>query len=387
MRARPLRKKRVSRPRGSELALAVFAHEIRTSLTGILALGELLATSGLAEREARWAEGIKNSAEHLAALINLTIDSVHVDAKGLVLRPESFSLRQLGEALAAALAARAEAKDLHSSAMIADGLPDHVSGDAVRLRAAVENLIDNAVKFTGTGSVTLEMSAKPQARGRILVTFTVNDSGIGLEPAEIKRLFKPFTQANENIALRYGGSGLGLAFVKRVAQAMGGNLKVSSAAGKGSRFIMTAVVKKSAAPAEQNARPGGSPKPGGRALKILCAEDNPYGRVVINTILKGLGHRADFAGSSETAVQAVARGGYDLVLMDVMLGESSGIEAARSIRSLPPPAGQVPVIGISGRAAPADEAKARAAGMNGYLTKPVSPHRLAALIAKVTTEP
>ncbi len=382
-RSKPLRKKRVSKTRRPELALAVFAHEIRTSLTGILALGELLATSGLDEREAGWAAGIKNSAEHLAALINLTIDSVNAETRRLVLRQEIFSLRRLGETLAASLAARAEAKDLRSSAVIADGLPGHVSGDAVRLRAAVENLIDNAVKFTDTGIVTLDMAAKPQARGRIVVTFIVSDSGIGLKPGEIKRLFKPFTQANEDIALRYGGAGLGLAFVKRVARTMGGDLKVTSKVGKGSRFVMTAVVAKSAAALKQTGRLSESLNLGGPSLKILCAEDNPYGRVVINAILNELGHRTDFVESSEAAVQAVARGGYDLVLMDVMLGDTSGIEATHSIRTLPPPAGQVPVIGISGRGGPGDEEKGLAAGMNGYLTKPVSPHRLAALIAEV----
>lgn len=378
-----MRKKRVSKTRGPALALAVFAHEIRTSLTGILALSELLATSGLDEREAGWAAGVKNSAEHLAALINLTIDSVKAESGRLLLRQEVFSLRHLGETLAASLAARAEAKDLRSSAVIADGVPEYVSGDAVRLRAAVENLIDNAVKFTDTGAVTLEVAAKPQARGRTLVTFTVSDSGIGLKPAEVKRLFRPFTQANEDIAMRYGGAGLGLAFVKRVARAMGGDLKVTSKAGKGSRFVMTALVTKSVAPQRTGGR-GESLNPAGcTPLKVLCVEDNPYGRVVINAILNELGHSTDFVGSSEAAVQAVARGGYDLVLMDVMLGDTSGIEATRSIRTLPPPAGQVAVIGISGRGARADEEQGRAAGMNGYLTKPISPHQLALTIAEV----
>jgi CheY-like chemotaxis protein/anti-sigma regulatory factor (Ser/Thr protein kinase) len=303
-------------------------------------------------------------AEHLAALINLTIDSVRAEAEGLVLRREPFRLRGLGETLAASLAARAEAKDLRSKAVIPRGLQDRVTGDAVRLRAAVENLIDNAVKFTDSGSVRLEMTAKPQSRGRIRVTFIVSDSGIGLKPAEIKRLFKPFAQANDSIVRRYGGAGLGLVFVRRVARAMGGDLKVTSNAGKGSRFVLTAIVDKTTASAEQSVGPGAPPNgANGAALKILCAEDNPYGRVVINAILSELGHRADFVGSSEAAVQAVSGGHYDLVLMDVILGETSGIEATRAIRALPGPPGRVPIIGISGHAAPGDEAKGRAAGL------------------------
>jgi CheY-like chemotaxis protein len=248
-------------------------------------------------------------------------------------------------------------------------------------------MIDNAVKFTAGGSVTLEVAAKRQPRGRILLTFTVSDSGIGLKAGEIKRLFRPFAQGSEAIARRYGGAGLGLVFVQRVARAMGGDLKVSSATGKGSRFALTAMVEKSPVAAEQGYGLG-QPLDGvnGRALKILCAEDNPYGRIVLNTILGELGHRADFVGSSEAVVQAVAQGSYDLVLMDVVLAGTNGIEATRAIRALPGPPGRVPIIGISGRTAPDDEAAGRQAGMDGYLSKPVSPRMLAAAIAEVAAK-
>ena len=367
----------------AELALAAFAHEIRTSLTGILALGELLVTAGLPEREARWAANVKSTAEHLAALINLTIDSIRAHAEGLVLRHEPFRLRRLAESLGASLAARAEAKGLRSKTIIAARIPDQMLGDAVRLRAAVENLLDNAVKFTDRGGVTLAVAAGPLARGRVRLAFTVTDDGIGLKPAELKRLFRPFAQGSAEIARRYGGAGLGLVFVRYVARAMGGDLTVTSKPGKGSRFVLTAVVEKAKGAALQRgdaARPLGA---NGKTLKILCAEDNPYGRVVLNTILGELGHQADFVGSSEAALKAVAGGGYDLVLMDVMLAGTDGIEATRSIRALPSPQGGVPIIGISGRSAPTDEAKGLAAGMNGYVTKPVSPRVLATVIAAV----
>lgn len=363
------------------MALAAFAHEIRTSLTGILALGELLTTSELGEREARWAAGVKSTAEHLASLINLTIDSVKAGTTDLVLRQEPFRLRRLADSAAASLSARAETKGLRTRTMIAGDLPEHVAGDPVRLRAVLENLIDNAVKFTDSGSITLTVTAKAQPRGRFRLEFTVTDSGIGLTPAEIKRLFRPFGQANDMIAHRYGGAGLGLVFVKRVAKAMGGDLTVTSAAG-GSSFHLTVMVDKATADAEP-ARSDGTrlaDRPT-RALRILCAEDNPYGRVVLNTILTELGHRADFAGSADAAVKAVERQAYDLVLMDVMLAGADGLEATRRIRTLPPPGGRMPIIGISGRTSPDDQAKARAAGMNGYVTKPISPRALATAIA------
>jgi CheY-like chemotaxis protein/nitrogen-specific signal transduction histidine kinase len=391
--AKPLRPKKRRSPRLSArkareeaVALAALAHEIRTSLTGILALGELLVTSGLGEREARWAAGVKSTAEHLASLINLVIDSAKADAAGLVLQRAPFHLRRLFDSVAASLSARAETKGVQTAAVISGNLPETVVGDAVRLRAALEGLIENAVKFTARGGITLALKSKPQGRRHRQLSFTVADSGIGLTPAEIKWLFRPFAQASEAVARRYGGAGLGLVFVKRVAKAMGGDLTVTSRPGRGSKFCLTTLVEKAAATAVAAgapAQPAGKPV---RALNILCVEDNPYGRVVLNSILGELGHRADFVGGSEAAVAAVARGTHDLVLMDVMLPGVDGIEATRRIRALPPPRGRIPVIGISARAAPDDEAQGRAAGMDGYLTKPVSPRVLAAAIAGAITE-
>ncbi len=385
----PPRRLPTQKTRETEIALAAVAHEIRTSLTGILALGELLATSGLGEREARWAAGVKSTAEHLASLITLIIDSAKAGSTGLALRRAPFSLRRLAESVAASLSARAETKGVRTGAAISGDVPESVVGDAVRLRAALENLIDNAVKFTDSGSVRLQLTGKPLARGRLRLAFTVTDSGIGMKPAEIKRLFRPFAQASERIARRYGGAGLGLVFAKRVAKAMGGDLTITSAPGRGSRFCLTAVVEKIAASADLAG--GAETTLAGitstRVLHILCAEDNPYGRVVLNTILTELGHRADFVGDGEAAIEAVARGTYELVLMDMMLPGIDGIEATRRIRALPHPHGRIPIIGISGRTAAGDEAKARAAGMDGYVTKPVSPRILAGLISKVVCAP
>jgi CheY-like chemotaxis protein len=342
-----------------------------------------LVTAGLDEREARWAAGVKGTAEHLASLINLTIDSVKAGAHGLKLRQEPFRLRTLMDGVAASLAARAETKGLQSHCAIDPDLPALVIGDAARLRAALENLIDNAVKFTDSGSIKLALAATPLPRGKLRLSFAVTDTGIGLKPAEIKRLFRPFAQANESIARRYGGAGLGLVFVKRLAKAMGGDLKISAAPGGGSSFQLTVTVAgaRSAAPAARGVE--AQRDEACRPLKILCAEDNPFGRVVLNTILTELGHRADFVSTGQAALEAVQKGNYDLVLMDVMLAGTDGIEATRRIRALAAPVRTVPVIGISGRTAPGDEARARAAGMSDYLTKPISPGMLAVAIAAV----
>ncbi|HEY6254266.1 MAG TPA: ATP-binding protein [Xanthobacteraceae bacterium] len=378
-RRAPAAKAAAARARAIEATLAELAHEIRTPLTGILALGELLTTSELGARERGWASAIKSTAEHLAMLTSLIVDAARADAKGLVLRRELIRPRRLAEALAASLSARADAKGLRAEIAVAADLPEGVIGDTLRLRGALENLIDNAIKFTERGGVRLDIAAEKSARGRVRLTFAVSDSGIGLSAAEIRRLFRPFAQASDQTARRYGGAGLGLAFVKRIAKAMGGDLTVASKSGGGSRFRLRGVfdqVIEAAAAGDAEGASAERPAAPLRPLNVLCAEDNPYGRVVLNTILTELGHRADFVGTGTAAVEAAARGGYDAVLMDLTLPGIDGLEATRRIRALKAPAGAVAVIGISGRPHAADEAATRAAGMDGYLAKPISPAAL-----------
>src|SRR5580693_2362722 len=380
-RSRRRSPRRVAATRTTEAALAAFAHDIRTSLTGILALGELLASSNLGERERRWAAGIKTSAEHLAALTTLAIDAAKADAGALTLQQQAFRPRRLIEALSDTLAARAETKGLTAEVKVAADLPEMLVGDAARLRAAIENLIDNAVKFTEHGAVRLEARAARAGRGKSKLVCTVTDSGIGLTRAEIKRLFRPFTQANAEIARRYGGAGLGLAVVKSLAKLMGGDLTVTSTPGRGASFRLAIVLPVAAAEMSGTTRAQLTKTPA-RRLAVLCAEDNPYGRVILNTILTELGHRADFVASGEEAVEAVKRG-YDVVLMDVTLPGIDGLEATRRIRALAGDVGRTPIVGISGRTESGDEEAARAAGMNSYLRKPVSPSALSEAIAAV----
>jgi CheY-like chemotaxis protein len=340
----------------------------------------LLATSELKPREREWAAAIKNTAEHLSMLTTLIVDAVRANTRGLVLRRDLIQPPRLAQSIGASLAARAESCNLKYDVAIAPNLPAAVIGDALRLRAAVENLIDNAVKFTERGTVRLDVAAETLARGRVRLTFTVTDSGLGIAPAQLKRLFRPFAQASTAIGRRYGGAGLGLAYVKRIAKAMGGDIAVTSKPGQGSRFqlsvVMAEVADAAHASDDGNARRGPS-----RSLAVLCVEDNPYGRVVLNTILTELGHRADFVGTGEAAVEAVTAGRYDAVLVDVTLPDIDGIEVTRRIRARVGAARAVRIVGVSGRANPIDEAAGRAAGMNAYLTKPLSPSALAAALA------
>src|SRR6267154_2213442 len=231
-----------------EAALAAFAHEVRTPLTGILAISNLLATSGLDERERRWVDTIKAGAEHLASLATLFVDAAKSGRSGFGPRQDFFDLRTLARNAGDSLAGRAMAKGLQSHIEISEKLAAFVIGDPVRLRAALENLVDNAVKFTDSGSVALNVTPVRSAKGKVGVSFAVSDSGIGLTLAEIKRLFRPFSQANVSIAQRFGGAGLGLSSVKQLASAMGGDIVVKQRRGGGTTFTLTVILSRAKGP-------------------------------------------------------------------------------------------------------------------------------------------
>jgi CheY-like chemotaxis protein len=359
-----------------EAALAAFAHEVRTPLTGILAISDLLATSDLDERERRWVDTIKAGAEHLASLATLFVDAARSGNAGIGVRQDLFDLRALARSAGDSLAGRAAAKGLRSAVDISEKLPALVVGDPVRLRAALENLIDNAVKFTERGGVVLAVSATRGVKGKIGVAFAVSDSGIGLTLKEIKRLFRPFSQANVSIASRFGGAGLGLSSVKQLARAMGGDIATAQRRGGGTTFTLTVTLARAkAAKAASSGADADLPSDSAPPLRVLSVEDNPFGRVVLNAILTELGHQAEFIGRGEAATERIARGDFDAVLMDMVLPGITGIEAIRRIRSLSAPLGRIAIIGVSGRGD--DEAASRAAGADAFLVKPVSPRALA----------
>ena len=381
---RGARKSAIAVPGMVEAALAAFAHEVRTPLTGILAISNLLATSDLDERERRWVDTIKAGAEHLASLATLFVDAARSGGPGLEVRQDFFDLHTLARNVGDSLTGRAAAKGLTSSVDISEKLPAFAIGDPVRLRAALENLIDNAVKFTEQGSVALQVAPVRGPKGKVAVAFAVSDSGIGLTVSEIKRLFRPFSQANVSIASRFGGAGLGLSSVKQLARAMGGDITVAQRRGGGTTFTLNVVMARAEDAATTADAANGEVSIGSpRSLRLLSVEDNPFGRVVLNAILSELGHQAEFIGQGEAAPERLAQGAFDAVLMDMVLPGIDGVEAIRRIRALSAPLGGIPIIGISGRSE--DEAASRAAGADIFLVKPVSPRALATALHEATS--
>jgi CheY-like chemotaxis protein len=310
------------------------------------------------------------------------------------LREDLFDLKALARSAGDSLAGRAAAKGLHAEIDISSDLPALVIGDPVRLRAALENLIDNAVKFTDAGGVALSAapvrvarrnnrtSKAKKANGKAGVAFSISDSGIGLSLSEIKRLFRPFSQANVSIVSRFGGAGLGLSSVKQLARTMNGNVAVTPRRGGGSTFTLTVTLETADVAPASSAYGSDGLAERVAPLRILGVEDNPFGRVVLNTILTELGHQAEFIGRGEAAVERIEQGGFDAVLMDMVLPGIDGVEAIRRIRKLTPPLGLIAIIGVSGRGE--DEMPSRAAGADAFLLKPVSPRALATALLEAT---
>lgn len=362
--------------------LATLSHEIRTPMTGILGLTRVLLESDLTARQRDYLRTVHDSGEGLLALLNEVLDLSKVEAGRLDLEAAAFDPRSLVEGVVRLMSARAEEKGLYLNADMTGSLPLRLTGDALRLRQVLTNLVANAVKFTETGGVTITLRAEAADGDRTRLGIMVSDTGIGIPQTAQGRLFTAFAQADPGIARRYGGSGLGLTICQRLIQAMGGEMGFHSSPDQGSDFWFT-VTLAHAADADEERLEVLSPLP---ALSLLVAEDVAANRMVLTALLEGAGHRVTCVSSGPAAVAAVEQGDFDLVLMDLHLEGSDGVDAARAIRVLPDPArAAVPIIATTAGVMAADVDRCRAAGMDGFVPKPVRPSQLFAEILAVWT--
>ena len=374
--------------------LAVMSHEIRTPMNGIIGVAGLLLDMKLAATEQHYVRIVLDSAQHLLQLINDILDFSRLDIGRLELEAMPFDVAGMVQDSLEIVAHTARSKGLALLTDIAPDVPATVVGDSHRLRQVLLNLVGNAIKFTSKGSVRVRVQRIGEERSEtgpaVRLAFSVLDTGIGIAPAAIGRLFTEFTQVDSSISRRFGGSGLGLAISRRLVEQMGGGIGVESTEGVGSTFRFDILLQLPSEPAAAAASPdlgtpAAAPTLAGR--RVLVAEDNPTNRLVVCRMLERLGHTVTAVENGALAVEAATGGGFDLVLMDVMMPEMDGITATRMIRDLPGKAREVIIIGLTANMLPADRARCLAAGMDRFETKPITIARLAAAIADVLPPP
>jgi signal transduction histidine kinase/ActR/RegA family two-component response regulator len=384
--------------------LANMSHEIRTPFQGLKGMLGLLSATPLDGRQSGYLRTASASADHLLTLLNDILDTSRLESGRMTLAPYPVVLRELVAEVEALMRSQAQLKGLGFEIQVEPTVPTRVMLDATRVRQVLFNLLSNAIKFTEHGEVRLDVavsrpapgaasdarSAAPAAleAGTVDVDFRIIDSGPGMDADTLARLFQRFSQGDESLSRRFGGTGLGLEISRNLARLMGGDVSVSSHVGQGSIFTfrvpLPVLPEAPDVPALAPAAPPGQE----RTLRVLVAEDNEVNRMVMEAILSGMGHDVGFAENGEQAVQLATEQDWDIVLMDLHMPVMDGLDATRAIRSHGHvQRSVVPVVALTADVFVETRERCAAAGVQAFLTKPVDTSELAACLATLVTAP
>lgn len=352
--------------------LADVSHEMRTPLNAIVGFARLLSQRALDGEASRAVERIEEAGRGLLAIVADALDLSRFESGLVRLDLRSFSPARLVEDAVAMVRGDAEGKGLRLVVDLGESSGGLLVGDPDRLRQVILNLLSNAVKFTASGTVRVVMSVGRSVGGAVPLTVAVEDSGVGIAAEGLSRLFRRFAQADGSVAERYGGTGLGLAISKSLIDAMGGSIVVESSPGVGSRFAVALTLRRASAsrPAAPQRRRRATPRDDLRGLAILVAEDAVINQKLIMEMLEPLGAAVDVVGDGAAAVAAVKSRAYSLVLMDMEMPVLGGLDATRLIRAFGSPAGEVPIVALTGNVFPEQLDACREAGMDDHLAKP-----------------
>ena len=360
--------------------LANMSHEIRTPMNGVLGTLDLALGTQLDKTQRDYLQMAHVSAESLLAILNDILDFSKIEAGRLDIHHNDFSLQELLTQVTDLLRPRCQEKGLGLELEQDPATPRHVSGDEVRLRQVLMNLLGNAIKFTASGRITLRVW--PASAG---IWFAVRDTGIGIAKDKQAAVFEAFTQADGSITRRFGGTGLGLSISSQLVRLMGGDMLLESEPGRGSEFSFLLPLKAAAAPADRADRatehrtlPG---------MRVLLAEDNPVNQLVTEAMLQWAGHRVTIADNGQEALERLERESFDVVLMDMQMPVLDGLEATRAIRERELARGRprLPIVALTANAYDSDRDLCLQAGMDDYLSKPLKRDDLLAAIARAAT--
>ena len=362
--------------------LAVMSHELRTPLNGVLGFTEILSATSLDNEQQDFVRIVRDSGEHLLGIVNDILDFSSIEKDRMLLEAHPVFISKVVDASAAAVLKTAADKGLEFRCETAPGVPEQITGDARRIRQILINLLGNAVKFTSTGSVVLRV-APAAGGGRKSLDFSIADTGIGIPPETLARLFKPFVQADSSLHRSFDGAGLGLAISLRLAEIMGGAITVASTPEKGSTFTFRLPLESKALPPGAPAAgvlPPAVPQAGGL---VLVVEDDPMNSMLAGKFLKSIGMRVDFAANGLDAIALFAPEKYAAIFMDMQMPVINGMEATARIRGIEAVTGtRVPIIALTANVMPGDRERCLAAGMDDVLTKPFKKGEMAAKVAR-----
>jgi PAS domain S-box-containing protein len=367
--------------------LAVMSHEIRTPLNGLLGVSEMLRHTELDKEQKEYLDIIRLSGDALLQVISDILDFSKIEAKKMLLEEAPFLLTSVVDETFTILSAKAKEKGIYLKTHFDKSLPNYVVGDKSRLRQILLNLVGNAIKFTEQGGVTILINANEEAEGKIRLTFTVSDTGEGIEPEQVEKLFNAFTQADSSTYRKYGGTGLGLTICKTLVDLMGGNIWVESEKGKGSDFNFTIYTKTSEAPiiepSKKFIQPAVDEKLADKyPARILLAEDNDINRLLASKLFNRIGYIIDTASDGKEAFEFVQAKVYDIVFMDVQMPNMNGLDATQNIRSKVSTNTQPIIIAMTAFAAQEDKDECLSAGMNDFISKPITLEDLERMISK-----
>ena len=377
-----------------ELFLANMSHEIRTPMNAVIGMTSLLQQSNMSEDQKGFVDTIRISGESLLGIINDILDFSKIQAGKMELEQKPFSLHNVIEETFILLSNEAKIKNLELSYLIQNNVPDILVGDVTRMRQVLVNLVSNGIKFTERGGISVEVSANgPSAMNNVELEFRINDTGVGIAPDKIEKLFKAFSQLDASTTRKFGGTGLGLAICHRLVQLMDGKIGVESKPGIGTTFWFTAILGVGSKQRKDNtidslpSNGTGKDNSFGKnlakqiPLRILVADDNAINLRLVLKMLENFGYKADMAANGLEALEAMKRQYYDFILMDMVMPEMDGLEAAARIRELPL-LEQPIIIALTANVLYSDNDKHLTDGINDWLTKPFRLSDIENLITK-----